>query len=134
MWDDECRVFRKRTLADRDYVYVWANGIHFNVRLGHDRLCNAAVDWYVGLITRRSPVQIWPPLLGESRNRKGLQPIRLRPFFCVSGQNATPMPRFAAFSRGKKERRALPSPPRCILYLALRGTQIRRPVPGLSSR
>ena len=28
-----------RDLADRDYVYVWVDGIHFNVRLDEDRLC-----------------------------------------------------------------------------------------------
>jgi transposase-like protein len=39
VWEDEYHVFRKRSLADRDYVYVWADGIHFNVRLEDDRLC-----------------------------------------------------------------------------------------------
>lgn len=38
-WEEEYHVFRKRSLADRDYVYVWADGIHFNVRLEDDRLC-----------------------------------------------------------------------------------------------
>ena len=31
--------FRRRDLADRDYVYLWADGVHFNVRLEEDRLC-----------------------------------------------------------------------------------------------
>jgi putative transposase len=39
VWEDEYRAFRKRSLADRDYLYVWADGIHFNVRLEDDRLC-----------------------------------------------------------------------------------------------
>ena len=39
VWEDEYRAFRRRSLADRDYVYVWADGIHFNVRLEDDRLC-----------------------------------------------------------------------------------------------
>lgn len=26
-------------LEDRDYVYIWAEGVHFNVRLEQDRLC-----------------------------------------------------------------------------------------------
>jgi len=39
VWEDEYRSFCKRKLADRDYVYVWADGIHFNVRLEEDRLC-----------------------------------------------------------------------------------------------
>src|SRR5258707_255908 len=35
----ENRAFQKRRLADRDYVYVWVDGVHFNVRLDDDRLC-----------------------------------------------------------------------------------------------
>jgi len=35
----EYRAFQKRSLADRDYVYVWVDGVHFNVRLEDDRLC-----------------------------------------------------------------------------------------------
>ncbi len=38
-WEAEYRAFQKRSLADRDYVYVWVDGIHFNVRLEDDRLC-----------------------------------------------------------------------------------------------
>jgi hypothetical protein len=29
----------ERSLTDRDYVYVWVDGVHFNVRLEDDRLC-----------------------------------------------------------------------------------------------
>lgn len=39
VWQDEHQAFKKRNLADRDYVYVWADGIHVNVRLEDDRLC-----------------------------------------------------------------------------------------------
>lgn len=38
VWQDEYRVWRKRSLEDRDYVYIWADGVHFNVRLEEDRL------------------------------------------------------------------------------------------------
>jgi len=38
-WESEYVAFRKRSLADRDYVYVWADGVHFNIRLEDDRLC-----------------------------------------------------------------------------------------------
>lgn len=38
-WQDEQRVFMARDLAERDYVYVWVDGVHFNVRLEEDRLC-----------------------------------------------------------------------------------------------
>ena len=39
VWEDDYRRFRQRDLADRDYVYVWVDGIHFNIRLEEDRLC-----------------------------------------------------------------------------------------------
>ncbi len=38
-WSEEYRVFQQRDLGDRDYVYVWVDGIHFNIRLEDDRLC-----------------------------------------------------------------------------------------------
>jgi len=38
-WETEYAAFRRRDLADRDYVYVWADGVHFNIRLEGDRLC-----------------------------------------------------------------------------------------------
>src|SRR5215218_3346753 len=39
-WQAERAAFAQRSLADRDYVYCWADGIHFNIRLGDQgRLC-----------------------------------------------------------------------------------------------
>lgn len=38
-WEAEYRAFCERSLADRDYVYLWADGVHFRVRLEEDRLC-----------------------------------------------------------------------------------------------
>ena len=38
-WQAEHRGFMDRDLAERDYVYVWVDGVHFNVRLEQDRLC-----------------------------------------------------------------------------------------------
>jgi putative transposase len=38
-WQDEQRAFSKRSLAEVDYVYVWVDGVHFNVRLEEERLC-----------------------------------------------------------------------------------------------
>jgi len=43
VWEAEYAAFRARDLADRDYVYVWADGVHFNVRLEEDRLCTLVV-------------------------------------------------------------------------------------------
>jgi putative transposase len=39
VWEAEYSTFRTRDLSERDYVYVWADGVHFNVRLEEDRLC-----------------------------------------------------------------------------------------------
>jgi transposase-like protein len=38
-WESEHEEFQKRDLSDREYVYVWADGIHVNVRLEDDRVC-----------------------------------------------------------------------------------------------
>jgi transposase-like protein len=38
-WQDEAERFARRSVADRDWVYVWADGVHFNVRLDEHRLC-----------------------------------------------------------------------------------------------
>ena len=38
-WDDEYRAFEQRDLSGSDFVYVWADGVHFRIRLEEDRLC-----------------------------------------------------------------------------------------------
>jgi transposase-like protein len=38
-WQDERERWADRDLSGTDYVYWWADGIHFNVRLEEDRLC-----------------------------------------------------------------------------------------------
>jgi putative transposase len=38
-WEKEYQEFRRRDLAGREYVYVWVDGVHFNIRLEDDRLC-----------------------------------------------------------------------------------------------
>ena len=38
VWQEEYRAWRKRSLADKDYVYIWADGLYFQVRLEEDRL------------------------------------------------------------------------------------------------
>jgi putative transposase len=43
-WQDEAERFSRRSLADRDYVYVWADGVHFNVRLDEHRLCALVIQ------------------------------------------------------------------------------------------
>lgn len=38
VWQDDYRTWRKRALAQTAYLYIWADGVYFNVRLGDDRL------------------------------------------------------------------------------------------------
>ena len=38
-WTDEYTAFESRDLSGSDYVYVWADGVHFRIRLEEDRLC-----------------------------------------------------------------------------------------------
>ncbi len=38
-WDDEYTAFESRDLTGSEFVYVWADGIHFRIRLEEDRLC-----------------------------------------------------------------------------------------------
>ena len=39
VWQGEFEDFSRRSLAGKRYVYVWADGIYFNIRLGDDRPC-----------------------------------------------------------------------------------------------
>lgn len=38
-WRTEYDQFCQRDLSDRDFVYVWADGVHFRIRLEDERLC-----------------------------------------------------------------------------------------------
>jgi len=38
-WQDEQQAWSRRDLSEKRYVYVWADGIYFNVRLEEDRQC-----------------------------------------------------------------------------------------------
>ncbi|KKM97148.1 hypothetical protein LCGC14_1170950, partial [marine sediment metagenome] len=38
-WQKDYAVWNQRSLEDKQYVYVWADGIHFKIRLEEDRQC-----------------------------------------------------------------------------------------------
>jgi transposase-like protein len=38
-WSEDYKVWAKRDLSEKHYVYLWADGIHFNVRLEDERIC-----------------------------------------------------------------------------------------------
>lgn len=39
VWEEEYRQWNQRSLQGKEYVYVWADGVHFNIRLEEDRQC-----------------------------------------------------------------------------------------------
>src|SRR5712692_9900413 len=50
-WEKEYTAFGRRDLTGREYVYVWVDGVHFNIRLADDRLCTLVM---IGATARRS--------------------------------------------------------------------------------
>jgi putative transposase len=77
-WEEEYRFFQNRDLSQKHYVYVWVDGVHFNIRLEEDRLCAlvmigvlpdgkkelvAIVDGY------RESTESWLSLLRDLRRR-----------------------------------------------------------------
>jgi transposase-like protein len=50
-WQGEAAAFAARDLSGADYVYVWADGVHMNVRLEQARLCLLVL---IGVRARRA--------------------------------------------------------------------------------
>jgi putative transposase len=83
-WQAEHRAVMERSLSDRDYVSVWVDGVHFNVRLEEERLCCLVVVG-VRLDGRKELVAIadgyrestdsWAALLGDLRRRGMRAPV-----------------------------------------------------------
>jgi putative transposase len=80
-WQADREAFMARSLADRDYVYVWADGVHFNVRLAEERLCtlviigvrsNGAKELVAVADGLRESTESWAELLRDLR-RRGMQ-------------------------------------------------------------
>lgn len=77
-WQDEHRAWSQRDLSDKHYVYVWADGIHFNIRLEEDRQCilvlmGATADGRKELIAvqdgHRESEQSWMTMLLDLKQR-----------------------------------------------------------------
>jgi putative transposase len=78
VWAEEYDAWSKRSLAGKHYVYVWADGVHFNIRLEEDRQCilvlmGATADGKKELIALsdgfRESEQSWKALLLDCRAR-----------------------------------------------------------------
>jgi len=39
IWEDEHQVWSLQSLKDKEYVYIWADGVYFNIRLEAERQC-----------------------------------------------------------------------------------------------
>jgi putative transposase len=39
IWEDEYKTWNQRSLEGKRYVYLWADGVYFNIRLEEDRQC-----------------------------------------------------------------------------------------------
>jgi putative transposase len=83
-WQAEQRAFAERRLDDVDYVYVWVDGVHFNVRLGDERLCVLVVvgvraDGTKELVAitdgYRESTQSWADLLRDLKRRGMSAPV-----------------------------------------------------------
>jgi putative transposase len=83
-WQEDHRAFMSRRLEDRDYVYVWADGVHFNVRLEEDRLCclvivGVRLDGTKELVALqdgyRESTESWGALLRDLRRRGMRAPV-----------------------------------------------------------
>lgn len=83
-WQEEYRRWRTRSLADCDYVYVWADGVHFNVRLDDERLAalvlvGARPDGTKEVIAiedgYRESTESWATLLRDLKKRGMQAPV-----------------------------------------------------------
>jgi putative transposase len=78
IWEEDHRAWSKRSLAGKHYVYVWADGVHFNIRLEGGRQCilvllGATADGKKELIAiadgYRESDQSWRELLLDCKAR-----------------------------------------------------------------
>ncbi|WP_433412960.1 IS256 family transposase [Microtetraspora malaysiensis] len=83
-WKAEQRAFAARDLSEVDYVYLWADGIHVNVRLEEQRLCllvmiGVRADGRKELIALsdgyRESTESWADLLRDCKRRGMRAPV-----------------------------------------------------------
>jgi putative transposase len=83
-WQADHEAFGRRDLSDRDYVYVWADGVHFRVRLEQARLCclvlvSVRADGTKELVAvadgERESTDSWAEVLWDLRRRGMRAPV-----------------------------------------------------------
>jgi len=83
-WQDEAKAFNNRDLSTGDYVYVWADGVHLNMRLDEEKLCllvmiGVRVDGTKELVALaegyRESTGSWADLLRDCKRRGMRAPV-----------------------------------------------------------
>jgi putative transposase len=83
-WQEEYTSWRQRSLEGRDYVYVWADGLYFTVRLEEDRLAclvliGVRMDGHKEVIAiedgYRESTESWASLLRDLKRRGMPAPV-----------------------------------------------------------
>ncbi len=83
-WQEEYRRWCEKDLSGADYVYCWADGLHFGVRLDQDRVCTLVVigvraDGKKELVAladgHRESTESWAGLLRDARRRGMRAPV-----------------------------------------------------------
>jgi transposase-like protein len=83
-WQNEARAFNGRDLSGVDYVYLWADGVHLNIRLEETKLCllvmvGVRVDGRKELVALaegyRESTESWADLLRDCKRRGMRAPI-----------------------------------------------------------
>ena len=83
-WQDEQRAFAERDLVGVDYVYVWVDGIHVNIRLDEHKLCLLVIigvraDGTKELVALadgyRESAESWADLLRDCKRRGMRAPV-----------------------------------------------------------
>jgi putative transposase len=83
-WQAEHAEWSGRDLSGRDYVYLWVDGIHFNIRLEEDRLCTLVIvgvrpDGTKELVALadgyRESTESWAEVLRSLRDRGLAAPV-----------------------------------------------------------
>jgi putative transposase len=83
-WEKEYADFRRSDLSGREYIYVWVDGVHFNIRLEDDRLCTLVMigsrpDGEKELLAvedgYRESAESWKTVLRELKRRGMAAPL-----------------------------------------------------------
>jgi putative transposase len=84
IWQEEYQAWRKRSLLDKDYVYLWADGVYFQVRLEDDRVACLVIVGVLADGTKevialedgyRESTESWASLLRDLKQRGMRAPV-----------------------------------------------------------